>query len=189
MAQPSSIHSAIVCLLLFVRLSLAVFGFAVMLAGVLKELDVFADGSFHAGRRSGGWAFVVIEGELQVLAAHGSTEGRSNNSLEVLAVLQAMSWITSEAAGCDVTLWTDSIHVIEGCRRWLPIWRNNGWKQIDPNPLRRRRTIPDVALWRRLDLLLAANPNVGIEWCKGHSAIAGNDRADTLARRFLGPID
>jgi ribonuclease HI len=77
---------------------------------------------------------------------------------------------------------------------WRAIWRNNGWKRIDPNSRARRRNIPDAALWQRLDLLLDQNSNVTVKWCKGHSGIAGNEDADMLARsRFearnaLAPI-
>jgi len=144
-------------------------------------LHVFADGSFDASRRSGAWAFVAFEDELQVHSASGSGEGRSNNSFEVLAVLRAMSWIGSETSSRGVVLWTDSAHVVEGCKRWRSIWRNNRWKSINPNQHARRREIPDAPLWMQLDALLLRNPGVSISWCKGHSGVEGNELADALA--------
>ena len=156
-----------------------------MLDAMSTALDVFADGSFDPATFSGGWAFVVLEEGRQVHAFSGSAEGASNNSLEVLAALRAMAWIEAEQAGRSVTLWTDSVHVIEGCRRWRTIWRGNGWKRINANPRARRRSIPDLLLWQELDALIERNPHVGIEWCRGHSGNAGNDHADMLARRAL----
>ncbi|MFN7027089.1 MAG: ribonuclease H [Pseudorhizobium sp.] len=159
-----------------------------------QELHVFTDGSFDARSRSGGWGFVAFETGVPVHRDSGSAAGQSNNSLELLAVVQAISWLSTSRPGRATNLWTDSHHVVEGCQLWRAIWRNNGWKRIDPNSRARRRSIPDAALWQRLDLLLDQNPNVTVMWCKAHSGIAGNEDADMLARsRFearnaLAPI-
>ncbi|OJY66544.1 MULTISPECIES: ribonuclease HI [unclassified Rhizobium] len=145
-------------------------------------LHTYTDGSFDAASRSGGWAFVVYEGDRQVHAASGKGSGTSNNTFEVLAVLNAMAWIASEAPARPITLWTDAVHVIEGCCRWRAIWRTNGWKRITPNPHARRRPISDMEIWQQLDRLLDQHPNVIVEWRKGHSGAAGNELADALAR-------
>ena len=108
--------------------------------------------------------------------------GLTNNSFEVMAVMNALLWLDAHASGRAAILWTDSAHVVEGCHRWRKIWRTNGWKRINPNSRARKRQIPDEALWRNVDSLLLDNPNVTIEWCKGHSGIEGNDLADALAR-------
>lgn len=145
-------------------------------------LHTYTDGSFDAASRSGGWAFVVYEGERQLYADCGKGAGTSSNTFEVLAVLNAMAWIAAEAPARSVTLWTDGAQVIEGCRRWRAIWRTNGWKRITSNPHARRRPINDMEIWQQLDRLLEQHPNVVVEWCKGHSGVAGNELADILAR-------
>ncbi|MBM7048341.1 MULTISPECIES: ribonuclease H [Rhizobium] len=145
-------------------------------------LHIYADGSFDAASRSGGWAFIVYEGDRQVHVASGKAVGTSNNMFEVLAVLKAISWIAAEAPAWSVKLWTDAAHVVEGCRRWRAIWRTNGWKRITPNPHARRRPIPDMEIWQQLDALLERHPHLVVEWCKGHSGAGGNELADILAR-------
>ncbi|CUX42794.1 Ribonuclease H [Agrobacterium deltaense RV3] len=145
-------------------------------------LHIFTDGSFDDASKSGGWAFVVHEAGHQVHSASGRTVGISNNTFEVLAVLNALSWIAAEAPTRAVTLWTDAVHVIEGCHRYRAIWRNNGWKRITPNQRTRRRPIPDRNIWQQLDSLLERHPHVVVEWCKGHSGTVGNEYADALAR-------
>ncbi|MBB5574394.1 MULTISPECIES: ribonuclease H family protein [Rhizobium] len=145
-------------------------------------LHTYTDGSFDAASRSGGWAFVVYERDRQLYADYGNGIGTSNNTFEVLAVLNAMAWIAAEAPARSVTLWTDAVHVIEGCCRWRAIWRTNGWKRITPNPHARRRPINDMEIWQQLDRLLDQRPNVVVKWCKGHSGAGGNELADTLAR-------
>jgi ribonuclease HI len=146
-------------------------------------LSIYTDGSFDPSSRQGGWAFVVEEDGLQLHVASGRAAGASNNSFEVLAVLNAVSWVATEAPSRGVTVWTDAVHVIEGCRRWRVIWRTNGWKRITASSHARRRPIPDREIWQRLDELLERHPHVVVEWCKGHAGTAGNELADSLARR------
>lgn len=145
-------------------------------------LVIYADGSYDPVELSGSWAFIVFETERQLHAARGTEIGLTNNSFEVMAVMNALLWLDAQAPGRPAKLWTDSAHVMEGCHRWRDIWRTNGWKRINPDSRKRKRQIPDGVLWQNVDRLLLRNPNVEIAWCKGHSGIAGNDLADALAR-------
>ncbi|MBO0129643.1 ribonuclease H family protein [Agrobacterium burrii] len=145
-------------------------------------LHIYADGSFDAASGSGGWAFVVMDGDQQIHAAAGSTPRPSNNTFEVLAVIQALSWLEREAPTVTAVIWTDSAHVVEGFDRWRHIWRGNGWKRVRANYHERRRPIPDAELWQELDDLLLRHRGVRIQLCKGHSGIAGNLMANKAAR-------
>ena len=156
---------------------------ATMECSMSASLVIFADGSYDASARAGGWAFVVLEDDRQIHAASGSEAGETNNSFEVIAVVKALLWLESDTQTRNAILQTDSAHVVEGWHRWLAIWRNNGWRRVNPNQRSRRRQIPDAVLWQQLDALRKRNPLVSIELCKGHSGIAGNDRADLLARQ------
>jgi ribonuclease HI len=150
-------------------------------------LEIFTDGTFDQDRCAGAWAFIAMHGDRRVHEARGAAVGTSNNTFEILAVLEAMIWIEAATSNQPVTLWTDSAHVVEGCNRYRAIWRNNGWKRIDPNPRHRRRSIPDEELWKRLDDILSRQQHVTVSWCKAHSGIAGNEHADCLARRATSP--
>ncbi|MCM2441055.1 ribonuclease HI [Agrobacterium vitis] len=151
-------------------------------------LNIYADGSFDAASRSGGWAFVVMEGDRPIHAAAGTMVGPSNNTFEVLSVVRAAFWIESEAATAAAVIWTDSAHVVEGCSRWRHIWRGNGWKRVRANSRERRRAIPDVRLWQELDDLLLRNREARIQLCKGHSGILGNEIADEASREAMARI-
>lgn len=131
---------------------------------------------------------VVVEAGRQVQVVNGATSGSSNNSPEVLSVLNATSWIETCAPTMPVIVWTDSAHVVEGCNRWRLIWRGNDWKRIRSNSHNRCCAIPDAKLWQQLDVLLERNPQIRIELCKGHSGIPGNDHADIAARAALTSI-
>ena len=151
-------------------------------------LNIYADGSFDASSQSGGWAFVVMDVDRQVHIAEGTMIGSSNNTFEVLSVVRAVSWLEAEVSSAPAIIWTDSLHVFEGCSRWRFIWRGNGWKRVRSNSHERLRGIPDVKLWQELDALLDRNPQLRIKLCKGHSGLRGNELADAAANRALAGI-
>jgi ribonuclease HI len=146
------------------------------------SIEVFTDGSFNPRLSVGGWAFVAFGAGGEIYRDHGSAPGDSNNSFEVLAILKAAIWINTECHGAPARIWTDSSRAEEGCRRFRLIWRNNNWRRIEPNFRKRKRTIPDIALWQELDRQLSRNPHLRVEWCRGHDGIEGNELADLIAR-------
>lgn len=140
-------------------------------------LHLYADGSFDAATRSGGWAFVVMDGDRHIHTVSGTMPGPSNNTVEVMSIVRAISWLERHAPTAPAVIWTDSAHVVEGFDRRRHIWRGNGWKRVRANSHERRRPIPDAKLWQELDGLLQRSPFVRIRLCKGHSGIAGNELA------------
>ncbi|MCB5205440.1 ribonuclease HI [Neorhizobium sp. T786] len=147
-----------------------------------SPLEIFTDGSFWATKHAGGWAFVVQHGNRRIHVQHGRGVGNSNNSFELMSVIEAMNWLARTGEGYKAIIWTDSAHVVEGCHHWRAIWRNNGWKRVTADQRVRKRSIPDAELWKRLDELLNRHPEVAVSWCKGHSGLIGNNLADALAR-------
>ena len=79
-----------------------------------------------------------------------------------------------------VALHTDSTYVIRGITEWVHGWRRRGWVTADGKPVLNRE------LWERLAALVAERGRGGVSWryVRGHSAIAGNERADEIAVSF-----
>lgn len=146
-----------------------------------QGLHVFTDGSYEPISGKGGWAFVVYRDGLEIASEFGGAQGSVDNTMELTALLKAALWINSNASGQPAVVWSDSAHTVKGCNSWRQIWKNNGWRKIVPNARARSRTIANRDLWMAIDLQLSRNLLLAIAWCKGHSGIVGNERADTLA--------
>lgn len=152
-----------------------------MTADGATGLNVYADGCFEPHSRTGGWAFVVFRDGREVASASGHVDDASSNAMEVMSVLKAVLWIHANVAGEPAVLWSDSVHAVNGCNQWRAIWKNHGWRRKGSSQNARSRPIADRELWIELDAALTANPLLQIVWCKGHSGIRGNERADLLA--------
>lgn len=150
---------------------------------VRDGLQVFVDGCHDPKSGRGGWAFIACRDTTEIASDCGGVGNSSNNAMEAMALLQALAWVSSKATQEPAVIWSDSAYVINGCSNWRHIWKRNGWKKIDPNPKARRRTIANAELWKAIDAELSHNPLLTIAWCKGHSGIDGNERADQLAEK------
>lgn len=144
-------------------------------------VTIFADGCFEPRSRQGGWAFAAYRDGQEIASGCGGVTDTANNTMELVALSNAAQWIEVNARDEVIILWTDSVYAVNGCNRWRHIWKNNGWKKISPNAKTRNRAIPDADLWKAVDALLSRLPLVTVAWCKGHSGLAGNERADELA--------
>jgi ribonuclease HI len=146
-------------------------------------LHVYADGCYEPESGTGGWAFVAYRDGVEIVSGSGKIERSSNNAMELSALLAAATWVNDNAAGEAATIWSDSICAVNGCNQWRHIWKNSGWRKRAPGSKARSRTIPNAELWKAIDDVLSKNALLTVAWCKGHSGIPGNERADGLAER------
>jgi ribonuclease HI len=151
------------------------------MSGASCSLHIYADGCCEPESQTGGWAFVVHRDGLEVASDFGKAERSSNNAMELSALLAAATWVNDNAAGEAVTLWSDSVYAVNGCNQWRHIWKNSGWRKRAPGSNARSRTIANPELWKAVDEALSRNALLTVAWCKGHSGIPGNEKADGLA--------
>ncbi|WP_429126410.1 ribonuclease H family protein [Ensifer sp. 4252] len=153
-------------------------------AGMLPScegLHIFTDGSYEPTSGKGGWAFVAYRDGAEIASEFGGAQSSADNTMELTALFKAALWVNGNASGERAIVWSDCVYAVNGCNSWRHIWKNNGWKKIVPNAKARSRTIANVELWMAIDLQLSRNPQLAIVWCKGHSGLVGNERADILA--------
>lgn len=136
------------------------------------RIDIWTDGACSGNPGPGGWG-VVIRANGQMSEMYGGEPSTTNNRMELMAAIKALE---STPDGAVVTLHTDSQYVKDGLGKWIHGWKRNGWRTADKKPVKNQE------LWQRLD---AANQKHTVEWrwVRGHAGDAGNERADTLARR------
>lgn len=145
-----------------------------------KGVHVFADGACDPNPGPGAWAFVVFEDGQEIHSASGSALATTNNRMEMSAVLAALEWISENRPTLKAELHSDSQYTVRGCNEWRQGWKRKGWRRGEAD-------IPNADLWRLLDTALLAFP-LRLNWVRGHSGIAGNERADRLAFKALDAL-
>jgi ribonuclease HI len=134
-------------------------------------LKIWTDGSCLGNPGPGGWAFVMTDGSRMVERSGGAA-GTTNNRMELMAVISALSAIKKYN---ELEILTDSKYVKDGIESWLPNWKKNNWKTANKKP------VANQDLWMRLDGLLSKF-KIRFVWVKGHAEDEMNNRCDELAR-------
>ncbi len=146
------------------------------ISGAAAELlDVWActvhtDGCCEPNPGAGGWGLSIEVSGQRVLELSGGVEETTNNRMEMIAAIVALSILPSSSV---VSLLSDSQYLIKGMTLWLKGWKAKGFK-------RGEGWVPNADLWMKLDDLSAGRA-IHWLWVKGHNGHAGNERADRLA--------
>jgi len=134
-------------------------------------VDVYTDGSCSGNPGPGGWAAVIIFGNIEKEISGGDVL-TTNNRMEMIAAIEALKQLKKP---CRVRLHSDSAYLVNAFTNgWIESWKKNGWKNST------RQTVSNIDLWQQLDVLSEQHD---IEWIKvkGHSGHKYNERCDALA--------
>lgn len=136
-----------------------------------KPVEIFTDGACSGNPGPGGWgALLRYDGHEKELS--GGEAHTTNNRMEMMAAIRALETLTRP---CRIILYSDSKYLCDGITRWLPAWRERGWKTA------KRQPVKNADLWQCLDVLVAGH-EIDWQWVKGHSGHVENERVDRLAR-------
>ncbi|MSP67187.1 MAG: ribonuclease HI [Alphaproteobacteria bacterium] len=139
-----------------------------------ERVEIHTDGSCSGNPGPGGWgAILTYRGHSRELS--GGETLTTNNRMELTAAIRAIAALKRRVRA---VLYTDSQYLKEGITRWLPQWKVRGWRTAAKKPVK------NLDLWQQLDALLVGH-EVEFRWVRGHTGHAGNERADTLARKGL----
>lgn len=143
----------------------------------MKQVEIFTDGACRGNPGPGGWgALLRFNGREREL--YGGAAHTTNNRMELQAAIESLSALKE---ACEVTLTTDSVYVRDGITKWLPSWKQKGWKTASRQPVK------NVDLWQALDAQ-SQRHRVHWHWVKGHSGHRENEIADQLANRGIDEL-
>lgn len=128
-----------------------------------------ADGSALGNPGPAGWAWYIDD---STWAAGGWPHG-TNNMGELKAVLELFR--ATAHVDDDLHILCDSQYVINSVTKWMPGWKNKGWRKGDGKPVMNRDLLTDI------DEAIAGR-RYSFEWVKGHVGHPLNEAADVRAR-------
>jgi ribonuclease HI len=137
-------------------------------------VEIFTDGACSGNPGPGGWAAILRYGTSEKEIS-GGERLTTNNRMELTAAIRALEALKRPSTAI---LHTDSRYVMDGLTKYLPRWKQNGWKTADKKPVK------NADLWRELDNITGRH-DVVWRWVAGHSGHAENERADALARAAI----
>ncbi|WP_116962993.1 ribonuclease HI [Fastidiosibacter lacustris] len=140
-----------------------------------KKVTIYTDGACRGNPGKGGWG-VILQYKSKIKELYGGEENTTNNRMELLAAIQALSALKTM---CEVELYTDSKYVQQGVSEWLNNWLIRGWKTASNKPVKNQD------LWQTLDELRKKHI-IKWHWVKGHNGDPLNERADELANMGVG---
>ena len=144
---------------------------------VLSTLvEIYTDGACSGNPGPGGWGALLLYGTHEK-ELKGGVADTTNNRMELTAVIEALNALKRS---CTVRVMTDSTYVRDGITRWLPAWKDRGWKTAAKKPVK------NADLWQSLDRAVSRH-TVDWRWVKGHAGNPGNERADRLANEGMAP--
>ena len=135
------------------------------------EYIIYTDGACSGNPGPGGWAAVIFDNNKKQKNISGKVIDTTNNRMELLAPIMALSKIKPKSS---VVIFTDSTYVKNGITDWIKKWEKNGWKSANKKPVKNKD------LWIKLSDLCEKNKIVW-KWVKGHSNNRYNNLADELA--------
>lgn len=135
----------------------------------IPSVIIYTDGSAN-NVYDGGWA-ASIYWQDQALHLTGNELNTTNNRMELLAVIEALSALI---VPCNVELYSDSKYVLTGIEGYVYTWEKNGWRSSSGTP------VANVDLWQRLLPLLKIH-NLSCFWVHGHQGNVRNEIVDSLA--------
>ena len=147
---------------------------------------VFSDGACRGNPGPGAWGMMGQDGKGEVIfKASGVDTRTTNNRMELEGAIQGLVSLKDYFAEISleneptIYVYSDSKYVVDGIMKWVPGWKNRGWKKAD------KKTPENVEQWKNLDLLKNEFQDVQFLWVKGHAGHPQNEFCDQLANIAL----
>lgn len=137
---------------------------------------IFSDGASRGNPGPGGYG-VVVATDDSVAELGGRKDDTTNNQMELMGVIEGLTYLKNKNETGDVTIYTDSSYVINGITKWMYGWQKNGWQTKE------KKDVLNKEFWQRL---VEVSRSFDIDWqlLPGHAGVPGNERCDEIATSF-----
>lgn len=144
---------------------------------------IHTDGACKGNPGKGGWGAIIIMDNEEVILS-GSNSNTTNNQMELLAMSNALEYITNKVVSNGLKpktlkLYSDSKYVVEGSNKWIFKWSKNNWT------LSSGAVVKNVEIWlsifKNVTILKKRKVRYSISWVKGHNGDELNERVDKIA--------
>ena len=138
-------------------------------------INIYTDGACSGNPGIGGWGAVIFSNSDDVVFLNGGENITTNNRMELTAAIKSIAYFKNRS---NLEIFTDSKYLKDGIERWILNWKNNGWKTSNKKPVKNKD------LWIQLDEEILKH-NIKWNWVKGHANNEFNEKADSLARKYI----
>ena len=138
-------------------------------------INIYTDGACSGNPGIGGWGAVIFSNSDDVVFLNGGENITTNNRMELTAAIKSISYFKNRS---NLEIFTDSKYLKDGIERWILNWKKNGWKTSNKKPVKNKD------LWVQLDKQISKH-NIKWNWVKGHANNKFNEKADSLARKYI----
>ncbi|WP_311408288.1 ribonuclease H family protein [Liquorilactobacillus uvarum] len=130
------------------------------------------------------WAF-LIEMDGKRISRSGGELGATNNKMEVMALLRALTYLNEHRCqGKSILATLDSRYVLDAIqKKWVFGWKKRGWKTSAGTE------VANKELWMKMVAILPQFSRLTFQWTKGHQKNEGNIFVDQLLNQTMDEMD
>ena len=138
-------------------------------------IKIYTDGACSGNPGIGGWGAVIFSNSDDVVFLNGGENITTNNRMELTAAIKSIAYFKNRS---NLEIFTDSKYLKDVIERWILNWKKNGWKTSN------KKKVKNKDLWVQLDKEILKH-NIKWNWVKGHANNEFNEKADSLARKYI----
>lgn len=137
--------------------------------GPNKHIKIYTDGGCLGTPGTGAWAFILKEDGKAAVEDCGGARFTTNNRMEIMAVLKALTLAKTIPTAVSITVYSDSQYVCNSINQWVDGWAKKDFAEK-----------ANADLWRHFIRLKQQLPPIEARWVKGHNGHIENERCDTM---------
>lgn len=148
------------------------------------KIDIYTDGACSGNPGAGGYAFIILKNDKELIKSSGCLAKTTNNYMELKAIVRSLEHVSEMIYYRnieEIVIHSDSAYCINPVEKgWLKFWKKNNWmtKQNEP--------IKNLDLWKKLDTFVESKKfNIKFKKVKGHSGNKYNEMVDRAAKRAI----